>query len=98
MPSQLSGGQQQRVAIARALAAKPQVLFADEPTGALDSKAGKDILQLLRQVVNAGKQTIIMVTHDPVAASYADSVIFLSDGQLVGSLKNPTRDSVANIN
>ena len=95
LPSQLSGGQQQRVAIARALAAKPQVLFADEPTGALDSKAGKDILQLLRQVVNAGKQTIIMVTHDPVAASYADSVIFLSDGQLVGSLKNPTRDSVA---
>ncbi|MHA3722968.1 ABC transporter ATP-binding protein [Leucobacter sp. HY1910] len=82
-PHQLSGGQQQRVAIARALATKPDVIFADEPTGALDSRTGRDVLQLLRAAVTETGQSIAMVTHDPVAASYADRILFLADGQIV---------------
>ncbi len=95
LPAELSGGQQQRVAIARAIAAQPRVIFADEPTGALDTTAARDVLGLLRQSVRQGGQTIVMVTHDPVAASYADAVLFLADGQLVGSLTRPTADAVA---
>lgn len=94
-PNQLSGGQQQRVAIARALVTRPEVLFADEPTGALDSRSSRQVLELLRQLVDGQQQTIIMVTHDPVAASYADEVLFLADGQLAGSLVAPTAESVA---
>ena len=82
-PAQLSGGQQQRVAIARALITQPEVVFADEPTGALDSNTTRDILSLLRQTVDATGQTTVMVTHDPIAASYADAVIFLADGRIV---------------
>lgn len=93
-PSQMSGGQQQRVAIARALAARPQILFADEPTGNLDSRAGKDILDFLRQSVDELGQTIVMVTHDPVAAGHADSVLFLADGHVVDELASPTADRV----
>lgn len=85
-PAQLSGGQQQRVAIARALLTKPAVLFADEPTGALDSTTSKEVLQLLRDLADTTRQTIIMVTHDPVAASFADRVIFLADGRIVDEL------------
>jgi putative ABC transport system ATP-binding protein len=95
LPSQLSGGQQQRVAIARALATKPAVIFADEPTGALDTRTAADVLGLLRDSVRAIGQTVVMVTHDPVAASYADSVLFLADGLLVGELRAPTPDAVA---
>jgi putative ABC transport system ATP-binding protein len=84
LPSQLSGRQQQRVAIARALVSKPAVLFADEPTGALDSKNGKDVMNMIRQLVDTAGQTVIMVTHDPVIASYADKVLFLADGRLTG--------------
>ncbi|BCB74375.1 ABC transporter ATP-binding protein [Phytohabitans flavus] len=94
-PSEMSGGQQQRVAIARALITKPEVLFADEPTGALDSTTGREILVLLRSVVDKHGQTVIMVTHDPVAASFADRVVFLSDGRLAGELQNPTPQAVA---
>ena len=94
-PSQLSGGQQQRVAIARALAARPAVLFADEPTGALDLRSAREVLALLRSVVHEHGQTIVMVTHDPVAAANADSVLFLADGRLAGSLRAPTADAVA---
>jgi putative ABC transport system ATP-binding protein len=94
-PAQLSGGQQQRVAIARALIAKPDVLFADEPTGALDSTTGREVLGLLRGLVDRERQTIVMVTHDPVAASYADRVVFLADGSLVDELVAPTPQSVA---
>ncbi|HEU4393087.1 MAG TPA: ATP-binding cassette domain-containing protein, partial [Solirubrobacterales bacterium] len=82
-PSELSGGQQQRVAVARALLSKPAVVFADEPTGNLDSKASADVLRLLRQAVDDFGQTVIMVTHDPVAAAHADRLITLNDGQLV---------------
>jgi putative ABC transport system ATP-binding protein len=92
-PSELSGGQQQRVAIARALIAKPTVLFADEPTGNLDSAAGADVLALLRDAVAAG-QTIVMVTHDPGAAATADRVLFLADGRIVGDVAEPTEDQV----
>ena len=81
-PSELSGGQQQRVAIARALVTSPQVLFADEPTGALDTSTSRDVLELLAGLVTERKQTVIMVTHDPVAAAYADRVIFLADGRI----------------
>ncbi|MDH6136725.1 putative ABC transport system ATP-binding protein [Kitasatospora sp. MAA4] len=93
-PSQLSGGQQQRVACARALASRPEIVFADEPTGNLDSRSGGEILSFLRNSVRELGQTVVMVTHDPVAASYADRVIFLADGRLVDELTMPTADSV----
>jgi putative ABC transport system ATP-binding protein len=93
-PSELSGGQQQRVAIARALASRPQIVFADEPTGNLDSKASAEVLSLLRQSVREFGQTVVMVTHDPVAASYADRVIFLADGLIAGGLDRPTPETV----
>jgi putative ABC transport system ATP-binding protein len=95
LPAQLSGGQQQRVAVARAMVARPAVLFADEPTGALDSVAAREVLALLRQARDVRGQTIVMVTHDPVAASYADSVVFLADGRVVGTMRRPTADAVA---
>jgi putative ABC transport system ATP-binding protein len=94
-PSQLSGGQQQRVALARALITGPEVLFADEPTGALDSRTGREVLALLRHLVDAGGGTVVMVTHDPVAASYADRVVFLVDGRVNGELKEPSASEVA---
>jgi putative ABC transport system ATP-binding protein len=94
-PAELSGGQQQRVAVARALVTRPEVLFADEPTGALDTRSGRETLLLLRQSVDELAQTVVMVTHDPVAASYADSVLFLADGRIVGSLAAPTAELVA---
>jgi putative ABC transport system ATP-binding protein len=93
-PSQLSGGQQQRVACARALVSRPEVIFADEPTGNLDSRSGAEILGFLRNSVHEFGQTIVMVTHDPNAASYADRVIFLADGAVVDELRNPTAESV----
>jgi putative ABC transport system ATP-binding protein len=93
-PSQLSGGQQQRVACARALVARPEVIFADEPTGNLDSRSSNEVLSFLRNSVREFGQTIVMVTHDPNAASYADRVIFLSDGQIVDEMREPTADSV----
>jgi putative ABC transport system ATP-binding protein len=94
LPSELSGGQQQRVAVARALASKPQIVFADEPTGNLDSRTGAEILSFMRQAVRELGQTIVMVTHDPVAASYADRAVFLADGRVVADLVDPTADSV----
>jgi putative ABC transport system ATP-binding protein len=93
-PSELSGGQQQRVAIARALASRPEIVFADEPTGNLDSKASAEVLSLLRRSVREFGQTVVMVTHDPVAASYADRVIFLADGLIAGGLDRPTSETV----
>ena len=93
-PSELSGGQQQRVAVARALASKPQIVFADEPTGNLDSKTGAEILAFMRQAVRELGQTIVMVTHDPVAASYSDRAVFLADGHIVDEIDEPTADSV----
>lgn len=93
-PSELSGGQQQRVAVARALASRPQIIFADEPTGNLDSRTGAEILSFMRQAVREFGQTIVMVTHDPVAASYADRAVFLADGKIVDELNDPTSDSV----
>ncbi len=93
-PSELSGGQQQRVAIARALVSRPEIVFADEPTGNLDSRASAEVLGLLRRSVRDYGQTIVMVTHDPVAACYADKVVFLADGQIVGALEQPTPESV----
>src|SRR4051812_12649008 len=93
-PSQLSGGQQQRVACARALVSRPEVIFADEPTGNLDSRAGAEVLSFLRNSVREFGQTIVMVTHDPNAASYADRVIFLADGRVVDELHAPTADAV----
>jgi putative ABC transport system ATP-binding protein len=93
-PSELSGGQQQRVAIARALIARPTVLFADEPTGNLDSAAGTAVLALLRDAVAIDGQTTVMVTHDPRAAAAADRVLFLADGRIVGDLAEPTEDQV----
>ena len=93
-PAELSGGQQQRVAAARALASRPQVVFADEPTGALDSRAGAELLGLLQRAVQESGQTVVMVTHDPVAASYADQVIFLADGRIVDEMSAPTAASV----
>ncbi|GAA1957142.1 ABC transporter ATP-binding protein [Kitasatospora viridis] len=95
LPGQLSGGQQQRVAIARALVTRPAVVFADEPTGALDTRTAAAVLGLLRESVTAAGQTLVMVTHDPVAASYADRVVFLADGRFVGEMHQPTADAVA---
>ena len=94
-PSELSGGQQQRVAIARALVTGPRVLFADEPTGALDTGTSREVLRLLRTLVAEQGQTIIMVTHDPVAAAGADRVVFLADGRIAGTLDRPTAETVA---
>ncbi len=94
-PSQLSGGQQQRVAIARALVTAPEVVFADEPTGALDTRNGREVLALLREVVDRDGHTVVMVTHDPVAAAHADRVILLADGRLAGTLDAPSADEVA---
>ena len=93
-PSELSGGQQQRVAVARALASRPQIIFADEPTGNLDSKTGAEILAFMKHAVTDLHQTIVMVTHDPVAAAYADRVIFLADGKVVDEIDNPTAELV----
>jgi putative ABC transport system ATP-binding protein len=93
-PHELSGGQQQRVAVARALATRPQIIFADEPTGNLDSRSGADVLQFLRRAVTDLGQTIVMVTHDPVAASYADRIVFLADGQIVDEMLQPTAERV----
>jgi putative ABC transport system ATP-binding protein len=93
-PSELSGGQQQRVAVARALAARPEIVFADEPTGNLDSHASAEILAFLRQAARELGQTVVMVTHDPVAASYAGRVVFLNDGRIVDELAEPTPERV----
>ena len=93
-PSQLSGGQQQRVAVARALASRPEIIFGDEPTGNLDSRSGAEVLGFLRNSVRELGQTVVMVTHDPVAAAYADRVVFLADGRIVDELYEPTADSV----
>ena len=93
-PSELSGGQQQRVAVARALASRPEIIFADEPTGNLDSRTGAEILSFMRTAVREFGQTIVMVTHDPIAASYADRALFLADGRIVDDVDNPTADSV----
>jgi putative ABC transport system ATP-binding protein len=93
-PSELSGGQQQRVAVARALASRPKIIFADEPTGNLDSHTGTEILTFMRHAVSELAQTIVMVTHDPVAASYADRIVFLADGHIVGEMRDPTPASV----
>ncbi len=93
-PSELSGGQQQRVAVARALASKPAIIFADEPTGNLDSRSSSEILSFMRRAVSEYGQTIVMVTHDPVAASYADRVLILADGNIVNEITQPTTESV----
>ncbi|WP_338672352.1 ABC transporter ATP-binding protein [Streptomyces sp. SCSIO 30461] len=93
-PAQLSGGQQQRVAVARALASRPEIIFGDEPTGNLDSRSGAEVLGFLRNSVRELGQTVVMVTHDPVAASYADRVIFLADGRIVDEMLAPTADGV----
>jgi putative ABC transport system ATP-binding protein len=94
-PAELSGGQQQRVAIARALAMRPEVIFCDEPTGALDTQTAADVLALLRSVVDESQQTVIMVTHDPVAASYADRVMVLADGRIVRDMPQPGAEQIA---
>jgi putative ABC transport system ATP-binding protein len=94
-PSEMSGGQQQRVAIARALVTSPQVLFADEPTGALDTRASRDVLELLSELVSERRQTVIMVTHDPMAAAYAGRVVFLADGRIADTLERPTAQTIA---
>jgi putative ABC transport system ATP-binding protein len=93
-PNQLSGGQQQRVAVARALMSRPDIIFADEPTGNLDSRAGNEILTFMRHAVSDYGQTIVMVTHDPNAAAYADRVVFLADGRTVDELVGPSADTV----
>jgi putative ABC transport system ATP-binding protein len=93
-PHELSGGQQQRVAVARALASRPQIIFADEPTGNLDSTTGAEILAFMRHAVRELGQTIVMVTHDPVAASYSHRVVFLADGRITDQLADPTPDAV----
>ncbi|MGW2935704.1 ABC transporter ATP-binding protein [Streptomyces sp. NPDC001156] len=93
-PAQLSGGQQQRVAVARALASKPDIIFGDEPTGNLDSRSGAEVLGFLRNSVRELGQTVVMVTHDPVAAAYADRVIFLADGRIVDELYEPSAEAV----
>jgi putative ABC transport system ATP-binding protein len=93
-PSELSGGQQQRVAVARALASRPEIIFADEPTGNLDSRASAEILDFMRRAVQDMGQTIVMVTHDPVAASYADTAVFLGDGRIVDTMEAPTAERV----
>ncbi|CAL9350633.1 Bacitracin export ATP-binding protein BceA [Streptomyces sp. enrichment culture] len=94
-PHQLSGGQRQRVAIARALVTEPRVIFADEPTGALDTRSARRVLGLLQDAVRVHGRTVVMVTHDPVAASFADAVVFLADGRVAGRMRAPTPDAVA---
>jgi putative ABC transport system ATP-binding protein len=89
-PDEMSGGQQQRVAVARALASQPEIIFADEPTGNLDSHAGAEVLGFMRRAVDEMGQTIVMVTHDPIAASYADRIVFLADGRIVDEMLQPT--------
>lgn len=96
-PSELSGGQQQRVACARALVSKPEIIFGDEPTGNLDSNSGKEVLSILRHAVDHDGQTVVIVTHDAKAASYADRVVFLRDGQIVQELQDPTMDGILQI-
>ena len=93
-PDELSGGQQQRVAVARALASHPDIIFADEPTGNLDSRAGADVLEFLRRAVDDMAQTIVMVTHDVVASSYSDRIVFLADGRIVDEMHEPTAERV----
>jgi putative ABC transport system ATP-binding protein len=93
-PPELSGGEQQRVALARALVTQPEVLFADEPTGSLDLRTGREVLALFREAVDGLGQTVVMVTHDPAAASFADSVLFLADGRFAGELRDPTAEAV----
>jgi putative ABC transport system ATP-binding protein len=93
-PSELSGGQQQRVAVARALATQPAIIFADEPTGNLDSRASAEILEFMRRAVDELKQTIVMVTHDPTAASYSDNALFLADGRIVDEMAEPSAERV----
>jgi putative ABC transport system ATP-binding protein len=93
-PSELSGGQQQRVAVARALATRPQIIFGDEPTGNLDSRASSEVLRIMRRAVDEMAQTIVIVTHDPKAASYADRIVFLADGRIVDEMQHPTADRV----
>ncbi len=93
-PAELSGGQQQRVAVARALLSRPEIVFADEPTGNLDSRSGAEILTFMREAVDDFSQTMVIVTHDPIAAGYADRVVFLADGKIVGEMLDPTAASV----
>jgi putative ABC transport system ATP-binding protein len=93
-PAELSGGQQQRVAVGRALASRPQIIFGDEPTGNLDSRASAEVLHMMRDAVDRLQQTVVMVTHDPMAASYADRVVFLVDGRVVDEISQPTSDAV----
>jgi putative ABC transport system ATP-binding protein len=93
-PAELSGGQQQRVALARALVSRPAIVFADEPTGNLDSRSGGEVLDFLRRAVDEMGQTVVMVTHDPVAAAHADAVVFLADGRIVDHMADPTADAV----
>jgi putative ABC transport system ATP-binding protein len=93
-PDEMSGGQQQRVAVARALASRPEIIFADEPTGNLDSHAGAEVLTFLRRAVDEMHQTIVMVSHDPIAASYADRIVFLADGRIVDEMHQPTAERV----
>ncbi len=93
-PNELSGGQQQRVAVARALVSRPAIVFADEPTGNLDSRSGAEVLSLLRRSVDDFGQTVVMVTHDPVAAGYTDRVVFLADGKVVDELRDPESELV----
>lgn len=93
-PSELSGGQQQRVAAARALVSRPEIVFADEPSGNLDSRSGAELLGFMRQAVDEFGQTIVMVTHDPMAAAYADRVVFLADGRAAGELRQPTAEGI----
>ncbi|MFP3907037.1 MAG: ABC transporter ATP-binding protein [Acidimicrobiales bacterium] len=93
-PSELSGGQQQRVAVARALASKPEIIFADEPTGNLDTNSGAEILNFMRRAVDEFDQTIVMVTHDPLAASHADRVVYLVDGQIVHDMADPSAEAI----
>lgn len=96
-PSELSGGQQQRVAVARALAARPDIIFGDEPTGNLDSNSSAEVLDILRAAVDDLRQTVVIVTHDPAAAAYADRVIFLADGRIRDDISHPTRDRILDI-
>jgi putative ABC transport system ATP-binding protein len=96
-PNELSGGQQQRVAVARALAGRPSIVFADEPTGNLDSRSGAEVLALLRRSVDEFGQTVVMVTHDPIAAAYTDRVLFLADGKVVDELRSPDRETVLQV-
>jgi putative ABC transport system ATP-binding protein len=96
-PNELSGGQQQRVAIARALVSRPRIVFADEPTGNLDSRSGAEVLELLRRSVDDHGQTVVMVTHDPVAAAYTDRVVFLEDGRVTRELRDPDREQILEI-